>query len=313
MERLVDMVGEANQGIPIDVFGERFCCSRKVAETAEQAYRMAVGKSRVGTLLRLRAVYDHALVLRFYGEWRKAVGIIQDELIATHDNLSADAESVRLRLKLEKLSVEYELGDHRADGLDQKIREIQLQFRRLGSLHGYSGYVQAGRVHANVLVEQGDFDTAERVMQRTIGVAEYLAESPIEGNAGNLLLADCHRELAGIYIARRDIPRARRSLEDSRKLLECGGVDLNAAIHYLGAVLDYVDATLAQSDDVLVKATTPTEQARTALEVLSRFENPIRAALVYDWLGSAWAASGSTSPGGSDQGGGVPTQGPAHS
>lgn len=283
--RLLEHARAKNHGVPFNVFTERFCGSYEAAGAAEDAYVLAARWLPTGDVLRLRAVYEHALALRFYGDWRDAVEVVSNEIHATPDDLPEDAAAQHLRLRLEHLNVEYELGDFQANGVDRQVKELQRCFRELTDLHGY---VQAGRVLGNVLREQGDFDGAERVFQRTIGVAEYLAEHSHEGDPGELLLADCHRELAGLHIARHDDARASACLTDARDLL--AEVDpANPAGQYLSAVLGYVDATLTRSDNVLVKATTPTEQAQTALATLARFGNPIRTAAVYDWLGQAWA------------------------
>ncbi|MGZ3431518.1 MAG: AIR synthase related protein, partial [Isosphaeraceae bacterium] len=287
---LNSQVREKNQGFPLDVLNERFCCSSEVADLAQNAYELAVQELHESETLRLQAVYHHALALRFYGDWRTAIDIIDGELQATQGDLPAEADVLRSLLLLEKLVLRFELGgrdSREVQDIEGNVEQLQLTFRRLGDPQGY---VQAGRAFGNLLRVQGNFDAAERVFQRTIGVAEYLAEGSGSSMPGQLLLADCHRELAGLYIARLDIRLAQQSLADARELLEPGDPVTSPAVRYLSAVLDYVDASLAQRDGVLVRATTPTEQAQAALETLSRFDNPIRVAQVYNWLGLAWAS-----------------------
>ncbi len=285
VERLLRLADETNHRIPIDVFLDRFCCTWQVSESLDEAYELAVREMSTGDVTRLTAVCEYALALRFYGAWPDAVGVIDNELRATSENLSKNAEIQILRLRLEKISLEYELGNHQKHRVDQDTRIVQRRFRELGSLHGY---VQAGRVLGDVLQEQGEFDEAEHVLQRTIGVAEYLAEHTREGGPGQLLLADCHRELAALFIARRDFGRAHASLAEARELVSAQDGTTNLAGSYLSAVLDYFDAVVAQRDDLLVKVTTPTEQVQAALDVLVRFGNPIRVAVMYNWLGRAW-------------------------
>jgi thiamine monophosphate kinase/tetratricopeptide (TPR) repeat protein len=287
---LNSQVREKNQDFPLDVLNERFCCSSEVADLAHSAYLLAVEELHESEILRLQAVYNHALVLRFYGDWPTAVDIIDGELQATQGELPREADALRSRLLLEKLVLRFELGgrdDREVRDIERSVEQVQLNFRRLSDPQGY---VQAGRAFGNLLRVQGNFDSAERAFQRTIGVAEYLAEGSSPGVPGQLQLADCHRELAGLYIARLDVRHARQSLADARELLDLGDAVTSPAVRYLSAVLDYVDASLALRDGVLVRATTPTEQAQAALETLSRFDNPIRVAQVYNWLGLAWAS-----------------------
>jgi len=285
VKRLLDEAYEQNDNAGFDIFTERFCGNYRAAGAAEEACSVATSYLPAGDEVRLRAVYQHSLALRFYGDWRAAVELLADELAVSPENLPKEAEAQRLRVHLELLNVEYELGEHVADRVDQQVRNLQQRFSELTELHGY---VQAGRVLGNVLREQGNFGESERVLQRTIGVAEYLTEQVGKDRASELLLADCHRELAGLYIARHDITRAMESLRDARSLLAPAGARI-AADRYLSAALDYVDATLVGRDDKLIKATTPTERAQNALERLAGFGNPIRVAAVYDWLGQAWA------------------------
>jgi len=275
-----------NHGCPLDVLNDRICVSSEVADLIREAYELAIYELHESELFRLTAVYRYALALRFYGDWRRAVEVIQVELRATQGELQEDNQVLRLLLELEMLVLQYELGDVRPDEIQSKVEEHQTEFRRLEDL---IGYVQAGRVLGNLLRVRGDFDEAERVLQRTIGVAEYLAQRPSGDAPSRLLLADCHRELAGLYIARQDARLARRSLNDARGFLQSTAGDSNPAMQYLSAVLDLVDATLAQGDGVLMRATAPTEQTESALETLLLFENPIRIAQVYNWLGLAWA------------------------
>ncbi|WP_217240005.1 AIR synthase related protein [Streptomyces sp. AC555_RSS877] len=284
VEQLIDEVVRANEGTPISVFVERFCCTPDVAVLASEAYDIAVRELNAGDPLRLAAVHHHALSLRFRGEWRKAVEMINDELLATPQEVEPRSECLRLHLRLELASLQYELGDRRSAGIEKDIKELQLRLQSAGDL---PGYVQAGRVLGNVLRERGDFDPAELVIQHTIGLAEYLADSRDGDGNGHLVLADCLRELAQLHVARMDYARARACLRDAAQRLDChhGG---QSAVRYLSAILTYVDATIDERDGQQSHADSPTERARGALEALSEFENPIRLAAIYDWLGRAW-------------------------
>jgi thiamine-monophosphate kinase len=285
VEFLLKQAHSKNHDCPLDVLNDRICCSSEVGDLLEEAYRLAVAELHEAEIVRLHAVHRYALALRFFGDWRHAVEVIEGELGATHVELQEQSREIQLRLKLEKLVLEYELGDHKAAGIEEDIKRLQVAFRELDDL---VGYVQASRVLGNVLRVRGKFADAERVFQRTIGVAEYLAEDAGVGGPGLLLLADCHRELAGLHIARHDTARAVESLADARQSM--GAASLAApVVRYMSAVLDYIEATLAQGDDVVVRATAPIEQAQSVLETLLTFENPIRIAQVYNWLGLAWA------------------------
>lgn len=285
VEFVLSQAHSKNHDCPLDVLNDRICCSSEVGDLLEEAYRLAVAELHEAEIVRLQAVYRYALALRFFGDWRHAVEVIEGELGATHVELLGPSREIQLRLQLEKLVLEYELGDHKAAGIEEDIKRLQVAFRELDDP---VGYVQASRVLGNVLRVRGKFAEAERVFQRTIGVAEYLAEDAGVGGPGLLLLADCHRELAGLHIARRATARAVESLADARQSM---GAASPAApvVRYMSAVLDYIEATLAQGDDVVVRATAPIEQAQSALETLLAFENPIRLAQVYNWLGLAWA------------------------
>ncbi|MHB1595947.1 MAG: AIR synthase related protein [Streptosporangiaceae bacterium] len=281
-----------NHNCPLDVLNDRICESSEVSDLLAEARRLAVAHLHEADEDRLRAVYRYALALRFFGDWRRAVEVVDIELRATGVNLEGRNRELQLRLLLEKLVLEYELGDRKAAGIVENIQDIQREFRALDDL---VGYVQAGRVLGNVLRARGRFAEAERVFQRTIGVAEYLAEDTDVRGHGLLLLADCHRELAGLHIARWDTRHAVESIADSRQSL-AGAPQDTPAVRYLTAVLDYVAASLAQGDSVVVRATAPIEQAKSALRILLDFENPIRIAQVYNWLGLAWARQIPRSP-----------------
>ncbi|MEU6776585.1 AIR synthase related protein [Streptomyces sp. NPDC046759] len=284
VEHLIDDAVRANEGTPVSVFVERFCCAPDVAALAAEAYDIAVRELSAGDPLRLTAVHHHVLALRFRGEWRRAVEMIHDELLATPQETQPRTECLRLHLRLELASLQYELGDRRSTSIEQDIKELQLRLQSAGDL---PGYVQAGRVLGNVLRERGDFDSAELVIQRTIGLTEYLADSRDDDGNGHLVLADCLRELAQLHVARMDHARARACLRDAERLLAShqGG---RGAVRYLSAILTYVDATIDERDGQQSHADSPTERARGALEALSEFENPIRLAAIYDWLGRAW-------------------------
>jgi len=285
VEFMLSQAHSKNHDCPLDVLNDRICCSSEVGDLLEDAYRLAVAELHEAEIVRLKAVYRYALALRFFGDWRHAVEVIEGELRAAHVELQGASREIQLRLRLEKLVLEYELGDHKAAGIEEDIKRLQAAFRELDDL---VGYVQASRVLGNVLRVRGKFADAERVFQRTIGVAEYLADDAGVGGPGLLLLADCHRELAGLHIARRDVARAVESLSDARQSMGAANPAM-PVVRYMSAVLDYVEASLAQGDDVVVRATAPIEQAQSALETLLAFENPIRIAQVYNWLGLAWA------------------------
>ncbi len=275
-----------NENTPLDVFMDRFCSSADVEDVARLAFSVAIRELRAGDLLRLTAVHNYVLAMRFHGSWRQAVEIMENELLATPSTLTIPTESLVSKLRLEKLSLEYELGDHRSAGLKDEIEAIQLAFRKMGELQGY---VQAGRILGNVLREQGDYVKAERTIERTIGVAEYLTDDG-EQNHGDLMLADCLRELAQLHIARLDFTKARECIDDASLLLLAGTGEVNSANRYLRAVMTYVEATLTERDASQTAADPPTERAQGALETLSVFENPIRVATIYDWLGRAWSS-----------------------
>lgn len=285
VEFVLNQAHSKNHDCPLDILNDRICCSSEVGDLLEEAYRLAVAELHETEIVRLQAVYRYALALRFFGDWRHAVEVIEGELRAAHVELRGPSREIQLRLRLEKLVLEYELGDHKAEGIEEDVKRLQAAFRELDDL---VGYVQAGRVLGNVLRVRGKFADAERVFQRTIGVAEYLAEDAGVGGPGLLLLADCHRELAGLHIARLDIARAAESLSDARQSMRAAS-SAAPVIRYMSAVLDYIEASLAQGDNVVVRATAPIEQAQSALETLLPFENPIRIAQVYNWLGLAWA------------------------
>jgi thiamine monophosphate kinase/tetratricopeptide (TPR) repeat protein len=282
---LLSQAHSKNHECPLDVLNDRFCLSSEVGDLLAEAYFLATAELHEAEFVRLQAVYRYALALRFFGDWRRAVERIDDELSATHVELQGRNLQLQLRLRFEKLVLEYELGDHKAEGIEEDVQRLQSEFRDLDDL---VGYVQAGRVLGNVLRVRGKFNEAERVFQRTIGVAEYLAESTGAGGPSLLLVADCHRELAGLYIARWDTRRAAESLSDARQSMSSVNSG-EPVVRYLSAVLDYVEASLAQGDDVVVRATAPIERVQSALETLLAFENPIRIAQVYNWLGLAWA------------------------
>ena len=150
------------------------------------------------------------------------------------------------------------------------------------------GYVQASRVLGNVLRVSGKFAEAERVFQRTIGVAEYLAEDAGVGGPGLLLLADCHRELAGLHIARRDTARAVESLADARQRWAQPARPHQSSATCLPSWITSRPRSLRGTMSLSGRRR-PVEQAQSALETLLAFENPIRIAQVYNWLGLAWA------------------------
>jgi thiamine-monophosphate kinase len=285
VDLLIRQANSKNHDCPIDILNDRICASSEVADLLQEAHRLATAELHEGEALRLRAVYRYALALRFFGDWRHAVEVIEDELRATHVELEGPSRGYQLRLQLEKLALEYELGDRQALDIEDKVRPLRTAFRTLDDL---VGYVQGGRVLGNILRVRGNYSEAERVLQRTIGVAEYLAESTSAGVSEQLLVADCHRELAGLQIARLDTRRAMESLGDARDSIGTASPRV-PAVRYLTAVLDYVGGSLAQGDDVAVRATAPIEQVHSALETLLTFENPIRIAQVYNWLGLAWA------------------------
>jgi thiamine-monophosphate kinase len=286
VEALIEQLAAANEGLPGDVFAERFCASGDVPALSQAAAELATRELPAGDPLRLRAVYAYVLALRFTGQWRVAVDVVNGELVASPQPLPSAAEVMRLRLDLERTSLAHELGSERPESVERAVRELQAQFRTHADL---SGYVQAGRVLGNVLREQGDFDTAEQVFQRSIGIAEYLAEHSTLGPLRELTLADCQRELCLLHLARRRMTSARRCLEEAREQLRrVGDRSAGASVRYLSAVLDYVEATIAAREEARTSTVAPTELAVGALEALAGFENPIRLAAVYDWLGQAW-------------------------
>jgi thiamine-monophosphate kinase len=280
VNRLNAEVLRLNDGIPLDVLVERFCASGAVVDRAIEAFGIARAGIPANDPVRLTAALNNVLARRFVGEWKSAVEAAQSEINATSVGVSREVDRLRLRLALEEVSLSYELGDrHPAESIEA-VRALQLQFRDSEDL---PGYVQAGRVLANVYREQGDFQQAVKVLERTSGVAEYLAEHVPENSPNEIVLADCHRDLAVLYIATREMKLARESLSSALSLLEGGPA--NAAVRYLTGGLRYVEATLAEREDEPARSISPAENALQALVLLSGFENPIRLASVYDWLG----------------------------
>lgn len=278
--RLNEEVLRLNEAMPLDVLVERFCASGAVIDVAVKAYNIARSGLHVNDPVRLTAALNNVLAQRFVGKWKIAVGDAQSEIHATTVGGSREVDRLRLKLKLEEVSLSYELGNLRPGESVDAVRDLQLQFRNHEDL---PGYVQAGRVLANVYREQGDFPQAVKVLERTIGVAEYLAEHSPDNGPNEIVLADCHRDLAVLYIAQREIRSARECLAYARSVLDSGPT--NAAVRYLDGGLLYVEATLAEREDQPARTMSPAENALQALEILSGFENPIRLASVYDWLG----------------------------
>jgi len=274
---------EHNGNVPLDIFLDRFCRSADIADTTGHAYNIAIKELPIGEATRLEAIHNHILALRFHGFWRTAVDIVENELLTLPEQLAPECECIKLRLMLEKASLQYELGDRRISGITYDIEAAQLRFRKLGDLHGY---VQAGRMLGNVLKEEGDFLRAQKVMERTIGVAEYLAEDGDNGY-GFLLLADGLRELAQLQITRLNFDEARIALDEAATCLTLHADSHRDAVEYLGAVLTYVEATL--SERTQHESEPLIERMQAALNTVSKFENPIRAATIYNWLGGAWS------------------------
>jgi thiamine-monophosphate kinase len=286
VEALLEEAFKKNDQCELDVLNDRICCSSEVLDALEEAYQLAIVELHEGELLRLQAVHRYALALRFFGEWRPAVEAIEAEQRATRAELKGPEWGIRQRLRLELLVLKYLLGDYEDDdNIAEKVRPIRREFRELNDL---SGYVQTSRVLGNMLRLQGQHGEAEQVFHRAIGLAEFLAESKDAGTSQQLLVADCHRELADLYIVRLDKARAAESLADARRSLNAANRAAPGA-RYLSAVLDHIDATLAQGDDIVLRAAPFIEQAQAALETLLAFENPIRIAQVYNWLGLALA------------------------
>jgi thiamine monophosphate kinase/tetratricopeptide (TPR) repeat protein len=281
---LTEQVFTWNENVPLDVFQDRFCRTADIADVTERAYNIAIKELQVGEETRLRAIYNHTLALRFHGFWRPAVDVVDNELLTLPSQLTPECKRIKLRLELEKASLQYELGDRRTSGSTHVIVEkLQLKFRKLGDLQGY---VQAGRMLGNVLKEKGDFQRAQQVIERTIGVAEYLAEDS-ENGYGFLILADVLRELARLQITRLNFDEARTALHEAAACLKSHAETYTDAIDYLAAVLTYVEATLLErtqhESEPLI------ERMQAALNTVSRFENPIRTATMYNWLGGAWS------------------------
>jgi thiamine monophosphate kinase/tetratricopeptide (TPR) repeat protein len=283
VRELTKEVYRRNGNVPLDVFLDRFCRAADVADVTGRAYSIAIKELQTGEVARLEAAYNHTLALRFHGFWRTAVDVVENELLTLPAQLTSEQDRIKLRLQLEKASLQYELGDRRTSGITSDIEAAQLRFRKLGDLHGY---VQAGRMLGDVLKEQGDFLRAQHVMERTIGVAEYLAEDS-ENNYGFLLLADGLRELAQLQITRLNFDEARTALDEAATCLAPHTDTHRDAVEYLAAVLTYVEATLAEltqhESEPLI------ERMQAALDAISRFENPIRVATIYNWLGRAWS------------------------
>ena len=124
-----------NHDCPLDVLNDRICCSSEVGDLLEEAYRLAVAELHEAEIVRLHAVHRYALALRFFGDWRHAVEVIEGELGATHVELQDQSREIQLRLKLEKLVLEYELGDHKAAGIEEDIKRLQLAFPRNSNRH----------------------------------------------------------------------------------------------------------------------------------------------------------------------------------
>jgi thiamine-monophosphate kinase len=277
-------VRRLNRGIMLDVFVDRFVASPRVAILAEDSYALARARLPGGYPLRLQAALDCALTQRFCGNWRAAVETIRQELIAAPEPPNDGQAEWLHRLRLERLSLKYELGEERPERTREGLSELLHHFR--GKQH-LNSYVQAGRVLGNVLREGGDFSSSDAVLQRTIGIAEFLAEDATSPN-GRLLLADCLRELAQLAIGRRDFQAARDAIWEARALLGTSEAADLPASQYMLALLLYVEATLDERSDAAPHSVSPTRQADSALGTLALFDNPIRLATIYDWLGRAW-------------------------
>ena len=87
VEFILSQAHSKNHDCPLDVLNDRICCSSEVGDLLEEAYSLAVAELHEAEFVRLQAVYRYALALRFFGDWRHAIEVIDGELGATHVEL----------------------------------------------------------------------------------------------------------------------------------------------------------------------------------------------------------------------------------
>lgn len=283
---LVDEAINENLGISPDSIIDRIFVSTQAISYIERAYFCAGNLGFSFTSVeRLQTVLNYAQLRRFQGEWMEAQEVLDANIEYAHNNME-----LYTLFCLERGSLIFERG-FTASGIEL----IKLAFSEIKKRGVTITLVKVLRQLGDMEAEQGEWDAALRHLSSAVYITEYLIEeikSLHERESGDakrlyitysMIQLDCIRELAALYIVKGNIDDGLAYFQDAVKklqeeeFLQTGEYLRGVIFYHLGRIYlnSKHDVRLAQN------------YFGEALAILHKYDNPVRLAFIYEYIGRA--------------------------
>jgi thiamin-phosphate kinase len=274
---LLQAANKANLNISSDTILDKIFVSPEAAQFIEKAYEKALEELNRDNSDRLRATLEYGRLQRFQGNWGEATNVF-----GINKGFAVDNPELYPHFCLELGAIEFESGKTKI-GLEL-VKEGLGYFQRRGIT---PDLVKALRQLGNMLGEQSDWEETTRRLSAAMYLAEYLKSGDISTseeysqNELELLWIDCVRERASLDLDRGDVKSALSLFLNALEETENGG----KYFEYLRGILCYhLGRIYLDYNHDQKKAT---EYLSISLEILHKYDNPVRLAFLYHNIGDA--------------------------
>ncbi len=282
VKELLKAALKANRGIPSDTITDKIFLSPEAQDFTERAYNKAIDSLHLAHPDRLNAVLEYSRLKRFQGEWEKAQLRLKNSRTFARGN--ADIHDL---FCLELGALDFERGD--TDGGLTLVREALRDIQKRGVT---PDLVKALRQLGNMLREQVDWKEAIEHLTASMHMAKYIKDVDNAGPnalppvARYMLWSDCVRERASLLMQMGNADEGMEQFQCALDIIEQSEAP-QASEHLRGIILYQLGrGYLLSKHDVR----TALDYLNESLQILRKYDNPVRLSFLYDAFGRALVA-----------------------
>jgi thiamin-phosphate kinase len=277
VKMLLQSAFQANWYLLFDTLIDKLILHPLAGDLITKAYQIACADLNVHSYERLQATLEFGRLLRFRGNWDEALRIFS----RGEFDASGTYPEIHDMFLLELGSLQFEQGS--AGGFEI----VEAVFEKIRKKGITVLLVKAFRQLGNMYREHSDWEKAEKYLTSALTIAEILKDiedSTPEKSLPNslyLLWIDCIRERASLLAQQGKSDEAIQQLNVALQATQLESI-MNAGEYLRGVILYQLGKINLQHIRDERTAMTYLEQS---LEILHKYDNPIRLAFVFDALG----------------------------
>lgn len=283
IDELLAKASILNRDIPSDLIADRMFISNQAAVCIVKAWEIAENNDLdLYDSTRLKVELEYARLVRFQGKWDKASERLH-HILNFNPALLEELREFHIQFLAESGALDFEMG--RA----AKPYQVDKAFRIVETNELNMDAVKMLKLLGNLYRELGEWNLVERYLLS----ARYLADSlrrgtsPLKQQADfdptlDILWLDCRREYAGFLMQQNKFSEAEAELKAIVDyILKSPHKDL------MDYFLGFTKYTFGQLQARMGKPRPALVTLWESLEILQKYDNPVRIAFVLDWIGRA--------------------------